>query len=150
MIMEDSECAEKTINKKILSKKRWKASITDFIETKMNTLMEKQDAWMEKVMNTIDEKERERISKEQQWRKEEAARLEIETKFRSNERAWMESRDSAIMAALHKLTENEASSHEFCNDQNQIVSGWGDDEITQLIQLRNSMETRFEQGGCME
>ncbi|PWA35977.1 SANT/Myb domain-containing protein [Artemisia annua] len=148
--MEDSDCAEKTINKKILSKKRWKTSITDFIETKMNTLMEKQDAWMKKVMNTIDEKENERISKEQQWRKEEAARLEIATKFRSNERAWMESRDSAIMAALHKLTENEASSHEFYNDQNQIVSGWGDDEITQLIQLRSSMETRFEQGGCME
>lgn len=148
--MEDSDCAEKTINEKILSKKRWKTSITDFIETRMNTLMEKQDAWMKKVMNTIDEKENERISKEQQWRKEEAARLEIATKFRSNERAWMESRDSAIMAALHKLTENEASSHEFYNDQNQIVSVWGDDEITQLIQLRNSMETRFEQVGCME
>ncbi|KAF5784173.1 putative transcription factor MYB family [Helianthus annuus] len=137
-----------------LAKKRWKAKITDFIETKMNTIMEKQDKWMEKMMNTIEEKEKERISKEKQWRKEEAARLEREKTFRLHERARMMSREAALMEALHKLTKNEstidASCSKHCNDQDQIVTGWGENETAQLIELRNSMETRFEKGGCME
>ncbi|XP_023758100.1 trihelix transcription factor PTL [Lactuca sativa] len=152
---EESDCVERTDNKKSLGKKYWKTMITDFIETKTQTLMEKQDAWMEKMMRTIDEKEKERISKEKQWRKENAARLEIEKKLRAKERAWMESRDSALMEALHKLTENKSctiksSSPEHSNDQNHNIAGWGENEITHLIQLRTSMETRFEQGGCME
>lgn len=153
---DDSDCIEKKINKRRLgSKKRWKTMITDFVETKMNTLMERQDAWMAKVMNTIDEKEKERILKEEQWRKNEVARLEIERNIRSKERAWIESRDSALMEALHKLTakestNNQASNTEYGNGQNQIVNAWGENEITQLIQLRSSMETRFEQGECLE
>ncbi|KAI3683857.1 hypothetical protein L1987_84372 [Smallanthus sonchifolius] len=142
---------DQTINNRMLEKKRWKTAITDFIETKMNTLMEKQEKWMEKVMSTIDEKEKERISKEEQRRKEEAARLDMEKRFRFNELAWMKSRDSTLMEALHKLTKNEStietSRTEYCNDQNQVDSDWGENEITQLMQLRSGMETRFEEGG---
>ncbi|KAL4560408.1 hypothetical protein LXL04_032559 [Taraxacum kok-saghyz] len=153
---EDSDGVERPMsNKKNMGKKHWKTMITDFIETKTQTLMEKQDAWMEKMMKTIDEKEKERISKEKQWRKENDARLEMERRYRAKERAWMESRDSALMEALHKLTANKStikssSSPDYCNDQNYNVGDWGENEITQLIQLRSSMETRFEQGGCME
>ncbi|XP_076884577.1 trihelix transcription factor PTL-like [Bidens hawaiensis] len=145
---------DQTIDKRMLGKKRWKTVISNFIETKMNTLMEKQEKWMEKVMNTIEEKENERISKELQRRKEEAARLEIERTFRSNELARMRSRDSNLMEALHKLTKKEStietSCAEYCNDQDQVADDWEENEITQLIQLRSGMETRFEEGRFME
>ncbi|KAI3738169.1 hypothetical protein L2E82_28189 [Cichorium intybus] len=151
---EDSDCVERTSNKRSLGKKYWKTMIIDFIETKTQTLMEKQDAWMEKMMKTIEEKEKERISKEKQWRKENAARLEIEKNFRAKERAWMKSRDSVLMDSLHQLTANKStiktSPPEYCNDQSYNVTSWGENEVSQLIQLRTSMETRFEQGGCMD
>ncbi|XP_071719397.1 trihelix transcription factor PTL-like [Rutidosis leptorrhynchoides] len=154
--IEDIDRVEKANNKRRLGKKKhWKTMITSFIETKMNTLIEKQDAWMQKMMNTIDEKEKERISKEERWRKEEGARLETKKKYLSNERARMESRDSAIMSALQKLTTNESTLKDFesrvySSDHNQIESGWDENEITQLMKVRSSMETRFEQGGCLE
>ncbi|XP_076947569.1 trihelix transcription factor PTL-like [Bidens hawaiensis] len=135
--------------------KRWKTKITDFIETKMNTIMEKQDKWMEKVMNTIEERERERILKEKQWRKEEVARFEREKTFLSNERERMKYREAAFMEALHKLTKNEStlidtSRTAYCNDQGQVVSDWGENETTQLIELISLMETRFEKCGFTE
>ncbi|KAI3677206.1 hypothetical protein L1987_86829 [Smallanthus sonchifolius] len=151
--LEDDNHREKAINKRMLGKSCWKTKITDFIETRMNVIMEKQDKWMEKVMNTIEEKEKDRISKEKQWRKEEVARIESERKFRSNERARLEYRHAALMEAFLKLTKNEStiegSCTEYYNDQDQIVTGWGEHETTQLIQLRSSVETRFKKGGLV-
>ncbi|KAJ0793974.1 putative transcription factor MYB family [Helianthus annuus] len=145
---------DQAVTKRMLGKKRWKTAITDYIETKMNTLIEKQEKWMEKVMNTIEEKEHERILKEEQRRKEEASRLEMEKTFRSNELAWMQSRDSTIMEALHNITKNESTIEtlctENCNDQIPFATDWVEHEITQLILLRSGMETRFEEGGHME
>ncbi|KAJ9559049.1 LOW QUALITY PROTEIN: hypothetical protein OSB04_013663 [Centaurea solstitialis] len=129
----------------------WKTTITGLIEAKVHTLMEKQEAWMVKMMKKIDEKENERISNEERRRQEAVMRYEMENKFRANERARMESRDSALMEALIKLTAKE------CNDQNddkyeKLIgessgSDWEENEITQLIHIRSSMETRFEEGG---
>ncbi|KAL8239291.1 hypothetical protein R6Q59_015858 [Mikania micrantha] len=152
--VEDNYHHPKTVNKILLGKKHWKTKITNSIEAKMNTLMEKQDRWMEKVMNTIEEKENTRILKEKQWRKEETARLEREKQVRSNQRAKMEYQHMVLMEALHKLTKNEStidgSCSKYCNDQDQIIQDWGENETTQLIQLRSSMETRFEKCGFME
>ncbi|KAK1426018.1 hypothetical protein QVD17_14685 [Tagetes erecta] len=150
--VEDNNHLEKMINKRMLGKKHWKTKITDSIEAQMNTLMEKQEKWMEKVMYSIEEKEKERILKEKEWRKQEAARLDREKMIRASERARMEHRHTLLMEALHKLTKiNEStidgSYGEFRNEQEQIVTCWGENETTQLIQLRSNMETRFEKLG---
>lgn len=158
-----NDCVDRTNNKRRLGKRSWKAKIKDFIDAQMRKIMEKQEEWMEKMMKSIEQKEEERVSREEQWRKEEAARFEKEHKFWANERAWMESRDSALMEALHKLTDKECNhksppdDHQNLHDHNHgkidttvSVTSWGENEITRLIQLRTSMETRFEQGGYME
>ncbi|KVH89689.1 trihelix transcription factor PTL-like [Cynara cardunculus var. scolymus] len=158
--MDNSDCADRTINKRRLGKRSWKTKIKEFIDAQMRKIMEKQEEWMEKMMKSIEQKEQERVLREEQWRKEEASRFEKEHKFWANERAWMESRDSALMEALHKITgkeSNHKSSPDHHNDRNNgkidttvNLTGWGENEITRLIQLRTSMETRFEQGGYME
>lgn len=162
--MENNDCADRTINKRRLGKRSWKTKIKEFIDSQMRKIMEKQEEWMEKMMKSIEQKEQERVLREEQWRKEEAARFEKEHKFWAKERAWMESRDSALMEALHKLTDKDACQKSSSDDQNLHdhnhgkininttvnLTSWGENEITRLIQLRTSMETRFEQGGYME
>ncbi|CAI9097807.1 OLC1v1034304C1 [Oldenlandia corymbosa var. corymbosa] len=160
-------------------KRSWKAKIKDFIDSQMRKLMEKQEVWLEKIINTIEQKEQERVLREEEWRKQEAARVDREHKFWANERSWIESRDAAMMEALRTLSsgkevmksalllpndeqenvvaelqsmtknQNDNGSHETINS---IIrgDGWPECEITRLIQLRTSMEGRFHQLGCPE
>ncbi|KAL3839774.1 hypothetical protein ACJIZ3_024365 [Penstemon smallii] len=67
--------------KKRKSKGGWKNKIKDFIDVQMRKLMDKQEAWMEKMMRTIEHKEQERMLREEEWRKQDAERIEREHKF---------------------------------------------------------------------
>ncbi|KAK8708762.1 hypothetical protein V6N13_059799 [Hibiscus sabdariffa] len=87
--------------------KRWKVKIKEFIDSQMMQLMERQEAWIEKLTKTLEQKEKERVSREEEWRKEEAARIDREHKFWAKERAWIEARDAALMEALQNLTGKE-------------------------------------------
>ncbi|KAK4396480.1 Trihelix transcription factor PTL [Sesamum angolense] len=155
-------------NKKRRGKRNWKVKIRDFIDVQMKKLMDKQEAWMEKMMRTIEQKEQERLLREDEWRKQDAARIEREHKFWASERAWIESRDAALMDALQKLTGKELrasppeeliirSLSENQNDDGSetmtnSVKGdiWPECEITRLIHLRTGMEVKFQQRGVSE
>lgn len=144
--------------KKSRGKRCWKAKIRDFIDAQMRKMMDKQEAWMEKMMNTIEHKEQERILREKEWRKQDAERIEREQKFWANERAWIEGRDASLMEALQKLNGKELKAAAetqslSANPNDDTVKGdniWPDREITRLFQLRASMEERFQQGGVSE
>ena len=56
-----------------------------------------QEAWLEKMLTTLETKEKERISRDEERRKREAASLE-------EERAWIEARDVALVEALERLS----------------------------------------------
>ncbi|KAK8647372.1 hypothetical protein V6N13_121113 [Hibiscus sabdariffa] len=102
-------------------KKGWKTKkVKDFVDSQMKRLIDSQDVWMERMLRVIEEKEQERASKEEEWRRREAARFEKEHEFWVKERAWIEARDAALMAAVRKLskTQNEINTnrwneHEF-------------------------------------
>ncbi|KAK2981493.1 hypothetical protein RJ640_030955 [Escallonia rubra] len=153
---EESDSTEK--GKKRTGKRSWKVKIKDFIDIQMRKLMEKQEVWLEKMLKTIEHKEEERIFREEEWRKQEAARVEREHKFWASERAWIEARDAALMETLHKLTGNERvttnslSLERRKDDGNQEMNNagkgecWLESETTRLIQLRSSMES----SGCSE
>lgn len=152
------------MSKKRRGKRSLKAKIKDFIDGQMRKLMEKQEAWLEKMMKMIEHKEQERILREEEWRNQETIRMEREHKFWANERAWIEARDAALMEAVHKLSGKDLKStssnppildEEIVEIQGQndnslkddIDQYWPDTEITRLIQLRTSMESRFQQLG---
>ncbi|KAI3746337.1 hypothetical protein L6452_08765 [Arctium lappa] len=151
---ENPDCVGRMTNKTKLRKPSWKKNIKDFIDAQMTKILDKQEAWMVKMMKTIEQKEQERMSRVEQWRKEDVGRLEIKHKFWGNKRAWMESREPVLMQALHKLTNKESlHNHCFpeCNDCNNSMCNWGENEIRQLIHFRRTnIGTRFEQGGNME
>ncbi|XP_015088041.1 trihelix transcription factor PTL-like [Solanum pennellii] len=153
--------------KKRRGKRSLKAKIKDFIDGQMRKLMEKQEEWMDKMMKMIEHKEQERILREEEWRKQETIRIEKEHSFWANERAWIETRDAALMEAVNKLSGKDLKStssnprsldeemveiHNRNGDvtdslKDDVDQHWPDSEITRLIQLRTSMESRFQQLG---
>lgn len=153
------------------SRRSWKVKIKDFIDSQMRKLMEKQEAWLEKMLKALEHKEQERILREEEWRKQEAARLDREHKFWATQRAWIEARDAALMDTLQKLTGRElkvpspeelmATQHRNPGERqnengSETVSNsvkgesWPESEITRLMQLRTNMESRFQQAGSSE
>ncbi|XP_059667487.1 trihelix transcription factor PTL [Cornus florida] len=149
-------------------RRSWKAKIKDFIDGQMRKLLEKQEAWLEKLTETLEHSEQERMSREEEWRKQEAARVEREYKFWANERAWIEARDTALMEALQKITGKEVKAissleelrslgenqKEIGSETSSLINlkgeSWPECEVTRLIQLRTSMESRFRNCGCDE
>ncbi|XP_024965733.1 trihelix transcription factor PTL-like [Cynara cardunculus var. scolymus] len=151
---ENTDCVGRKMKTRKLRKRSWK-NIEDFIDAQTRKIMDKQEAWMEKMMKTIEQKEQERMSRVEQWRKEDVGRLEIKHKFWGKRRAWMESREPLLMQALHKLTEKKSlQNHCFpeCNDYiNNPMCKWGENEIRQLIHFRRTnIDAGIEQVGNME
>ncbi|MCL7029406.1 hypothetical protein MKW94_022510 [Papaver nudicaule] len=151
------------------SRKNWKAKIRDFVDARMKKLMETQEAWLDKVLKTLEHKEQERLTREEEWRRQETARLDQEHKFWAKERARFEARDAVIMEAVQRMVGNEvkvSSSpdqevlittrfHEATENQSHnrtqaafkkiSHNRWLEDEISNLIHLRTGMESRFRQ-----
>ncbi|XP_010243802.1 PREDICTED: trihelix transcription factor PTL [Nelumbo nucifera] len=162
MMMKDSQGVKR-------GRRSWKAKIKDFVDSQMRKLMETQEAWLEKMLKTLEHKEQERMCREEEWRKQEADRLDREQKFWAKERAWVEARDAALMETLRKFTGTElksSSSEELMatdlhdnseNGQNENGSEtldssmnsnrWPEQEVSSLVQLRTSMVSRFIQHG---
>ncbi|XVF55659.1 hypothetical protein PTKIN_Ptkin06aG0054500 [Pterospermum kingtungense] len=169
----ESGSSDKRKKKRGSSSRSWKVKIKEFIDSQMRKLMERQEAWLEKLTKTLEQKEQERILREEEWRKEEAARIDREHKFWAKERAWIEARDAALMESLQNLTgkqlkatssgelmetdqmqqnhsENQNENGSVTINNNVKADGWQESEISRLIQLRTSMESRFQRGGCSE
>ncbi|CAA0842937.1 Trihelix transcription factor PTL [Striga hermonthica] len=89
--------------KKMFKENSFKAEIKDSIDIQMKKIVEKQEAWMEKMTRIIDKNEKERISREEQWRKQDAERVEREQRMWANEKAWILARDAALIEAYGKL-----------------------------------------------
>ncbi|PON36353.1 GAMYB transcription factor [Parasponia andersonii] len=171
-LMMDNDSSEKMMmRRKRRSGRSWKVKIKEFIDSQMRKLMEKQEVWLEKLMKTLEQKEKERTLREEEWRKQESVRIDREHKFWAKERAWIEARDAALMEALHKLTgkevnykasspeclmlaagENNVQDEDGSETQNNVAKGdtWPESEVSRLIQLRTSMDSRFQQGGFSE
>lgn len=135
-------------------KRRLKAKIEESIETQMKSMMEKQEAWMEKMTRVIESKERERAMREEQWRKQDAARIEREHEMWASERAWIEARDAALMDSFNRLAGKELEPRPPPSPQfllRGLMAGdgdgaWAESEVSRLIQLRTGMDDlRFQE-----
>ncbi|KAG6401580.1 hypothetical protein SASPL_138441 [Salvia splendens] len=109
-----SQCTDSNAEEARMKKRRGKmrrslkAEIEASIEAQMRSMMEKQEAWMEKMARAIDGKEQERHVREEQWRRQDAARIDGEHKMWAKEKAWIEARDATLMEAFNKLAAPES------------------------------------------
>lgn len=125
-----------------IKKKSWKGKVEEFVDSQMRKIIDTQEAWMERMLRTIENREQERVFKEEEWRRQEAARFDQEVhELWAKERAWVEARDAALMEALKKFVGKGLE-----NDNKR----WSELEISSLISLRTSLELRFQEGGYLE
>lgn len=136
-------------------------AIEESIESHFMKLMVKQDQWCEKILCTIDEKERERMVIEEEWRKQEVARLDQEYATWASHVAHIKTRDESILKALQNLIKDRSvgssSSHrnidqmvinlkenESLNDHERCKD-WTEPEISSLIHIRSNKECKFQE-----
>ncbi|GMY23340.1 trihelix transcription factor PTL-like [Fagus crenata] len=169
-MMNQSMEKQKVMNERQRVKKNWKAKVEEFVDSQMRKIMDTQEAWMDRMLKTIEDREQERVSKEEEWRKQEAARFDQEVhELWAKERAWVEARDAALMEALKKFIGKGlevlpmAVETQLSHEENQVESGkeipygstinnnrWTEMEVSNLIQLRTSLELRFQESGYLE
>lgn len=125
-----------------ISKRSLKAKIEASIDAQMKEMMQKQEAWMEKMTLVIEGKEEERLLREEQWRKQDAARIYGEQKMWASERAWVEARDAALMDAFNRLAGKEL--HQLPPPPPPVREGG-----VMWPELRSGMELRFGENGIM-
>ncbi|KAM7463827.1 hypothetical protein LguiA_031948 [Lonicera macranthoides] len=130
--------------KKRVNKNRLK-KIENLIESRMEVLMERQEAWMEKMMNIIEFKGHIRVNEEKEWRKQEATRFDQEYEILANERAFNEARDTELMESLQIFAKNEVRAKEIEAGTHKMFE---QSEISSLMQIRTSMEAKFQEFGC--
>ncbi|PQM39581.1 trihelix transcription factor PTL-like [Prunus yedoensis var. nudiflora] len=118
-----------------------------------------QEAWMEKMLKSIEHREEERIAQEEEWRKQQAAKFDREVqRIWAKERAWVESRDAAIMEALGTFSRPGISNHDKDKDDisklqipNDTINRWTEHEVASLIRLiRTSLVLTIQDGGCFK
>ncbi|XVF41351.1 hypothetical protein PTKIN_Ptkin01aG0273200 [Pterospermum kingtungense] len=85
-------------------KNRWEMKVKDIVEPQMKKLINAQDVWMERMLKKIEDKEQERLSKDEEWRRQETARFDKERELWVKKRASAKVRDAALMEFLNKST----------------------------------------------
>ncbi|KAF2307582.1 hypothetical protein GH714_029907 [Hevea brasiliensis] len=103
----------------------------------MRKLIERQEAWLEKLTKTMEQKEQERTFREEEWRNKKLPGRETNA-----------SSPEELMRA-HEIQNQRENGIENGSERAQCDS-WTEAEVTRLMQLRSNMGSRFQQNGCME
>ncbi|KAK2979592.1 hypothetical protein RJ640_020084 [Escallonia rubra] len=84
-------------------KRKWK----DFFGRLMQEVVHKQDELQKKFLDTLERRERDRMSREEAWRVQEMARVNREHDLLVQERSIAAAKDSAVIAFLQKVSEQQ-------------------------------------------
>ncbi|KAG6478482.1 trihelix transcription factor GTL1-like [Zingiber officinale] len=161
-------------------RRRWQrqlSSVAAFFESLVKQLMDHQESLHRKFLEAMENREQERTSREEAWRKQEAAKSCREAAARAHERKLASSREAAIVAFLEKITgeslnlppkpqfsdehknyhENNPQTEPYAEEaafgdqeSNKVLfstSRWPKTEVQALIRVRSGLESRFQEPG---
>ncbi|KAL2339408.1 hypothetical protein Fmac_007348 [Flemingia macrophylla] len=148
------------------SRKQGKKNMTQFLEGLMREVIEKQETLQRNFMEVLDKCERERMAREEAWKREELARLKKERQLLAQERSVAAAKDEAVLAFLKKFAQAQGTVHLLDKthlQNNQVppndvthmakkgqecatvgvgASRWPKDEVEALIRLRTRLEVQ--------
>lgn len=143
----------KSCDYELFKKKDLITTIEESIELHFGKLMVKQEEWSKKIMCTIEHKEKERVVLEEEWRKQEWARLDQEYEAWANHVACIKSRDKCLLESLQTLARvrsigsscrNMDSKESECLNDHDKCKDWVEHEISSLIHIRTNKECKFQ------
>ncbi|KAL4557403.1 hypothetical protein LXL04_035580 [Taraxacum kok-saghyz] len=141
-----------------LKKKALIAAIEESMESQFSKLMARQDEFGKNILCTIERKEQERVVGEEEWRRQEVARLDHECEAWASHVARIETRDKCLLDALQNLVRvrsigssyrnmvpMENSEENECPSNHEKHKDWIEAEICSLIHIRTAKGCRFDQ-----
>ncbi|URD75658.1 trihelix transcription factor GT-2-like [Musa troglodytarum] len=155
---EEGEEEDGSMRRAKTGRKSWKSKVEELVDEQIKRFIEVQETWMNQMLRTLEHMEQARISREEDWRRQEAARVDREYGLWASERAWMEARDAAIIQALEKISRRELrpqpqedrsanGEHGDEADGTWAAQRWPESETASLVRIRRSMEAEFGEGG---
>ncbi|GAB4848285.1 hypothetical protein Ancab_002951 [Ancistrocladus abbreviatus] len=138
-------------------RKKWE----DFFDKLTKSVLEKQEDLQKKFLEALEKCERDRVAREEAWKKEEMARIKREQELLMQERSIAAAKDAAVLAFLQKISEQgkipvhvpenmsveEKSTSSKENDNGICPTRWPKDEVEALIRLRANMELECQDNG---
>ncbi|KAJ9546002.1 hypothetical protein OSB04_025709 [Centaurea solstitialis] len=125
-------------------------AIQDSIESQLSKMMGKQDEWGERILSAMDRKDRERVVRDEEWRKREADRLAREYESWATHVARVETRDKSLLEALETLirvrSKGSNSKGNEGLDRRDKRKDWSETEISSLIHVRINKDGKFRDG----
>ncbi|KAG5019402.1 hypothetical protein JHK87_015257 [Glycine soja] len=88
---------------------KMKRKLTRFLEGLMREVIEKQETLQRKFMEVLDKCEKDRMAREEAWKKEELERIKKERELLAHERSIAAAKDEAVLAFLKKFAEAEGT-----------------------------------------
>ncbi|CAK9133562.1 unnamed protein product [Ilex paraguariensis] len=149
---------------------RRKRKLGDYFERLMKEVLEKQENLQNKFMEAIEKCERDRIEREEAWKRQEMARIKKEQEVLAHERAVATAKDAAVIAFLQKISdqeipvqlpenpmpENSIPSEKIIDKQEnnfgenyfQLSSSrWPKAEVEALVRIRTNLDLKYEENG---
>lgn len=80
------------------------SSFRELIELQIRRLVEMQETWLDKILKRIEQLEQERISREEEWQRQEASRFELDQQMWNTEQARIKARDDILKQALERIS----------------------------------------------
>ncbi|PKI55611.1 trihelix transcription factor GT-2-like [Punica granatum] len=97
-------------------KRKWKG----FFERLMKEVMDKQEELQKKFLEAIEKREHERLVREESWRMQEMARINREREILAQERSMAAAKDTAVMAFLQKIADQQPGLAAVQNTNNNL------------------------------
>ncbi|XP_016435851.1 uncharacterized protein LOC107762050 [Nicotiana tabacum] len=123
-----------------------------FFESLVKKLVNHQEDLQKRFMETIERLDQERKEREETWREQELAKLKKEAAVRAQERTLASNREAALVSYLEKLTgqkinfQHGSEPDKSCNSLVKLNNKrWPQAEVEALIQIRNSLESKFQE-----
>jgi Myb/SANT-like DNA-binding domain len=83
---------------------RDESSLKDLIELQIRRLVDIQETWLNKISQRIEQLEQERISRDEEWRRQEAAQFELDQHMWNTEQARIKARDDIFIQTLERIS----------------------------------------------
>ncbi|MED6114283.1 hypothetical protein PIB30_078816 [Stylosanthes scabra] len=152
--------SDEGLEERYKKKRKWK----DYFKSLTRQVLAKQEEMQNRFLEAIDKRERERVAQEESWRLKEMARIANEHDVLVQERSAVASKDAAVIALLHKLSDGRGHqtqspppqpqpppqkqpTHTIIKPKNSSSSRWPKAEVHALIRLRTSLDPKYMENG---
>ncbi|KAJ8767506.1 hypothetical protein K2173_017550 [Erythroxylum novogranatense] len=172
-VVEVDHGSENSIGEEVLLRKRLKRkrkrklkqklnSMVGFFQNLVKELVNHQEKLHREFLEAIERMDRERTQKEETWRRQEAEEFNREVIARAREQAQASDREIQFLSYVGKITgqsidlparrtplvlQAEAAIDELTTNESANHKRWPKAEVEALIQIRSSIETKFQETG---